>query len=35
MSKTAIIRWWIWALIAIVPGGIWIPSGSLALATHH
>jgi hypothetical protein len=35
MSKTAIIRWRIWGLIAIVPGGIWIPSSSLALATHH
>jgi hypothetical protein len=35
MTKRAIIKWWIWGLIAFVPGAILIPSSALALATHH
>jgi hypothetical protein len=34
MSKSTIIKWWIWGLVAMIPAGILIPSSSLALAAH-
>jgi hypothetical protein len=34
MSKRTIIQWWIWGLVAIMPAGVLIPSGALALAAH-
>lgn len=35
MTKSTIIKWWIWGLIAMIPAGILIPSSSLALAAHN
>src|SRR6266511_1223641 len=34
MSKRTIIHWWLWGLLAIVPGGVLIPSSAVALAAH-
>jgi hypothetical protein len=35
MTKQRIIRWWIWGLVAVVPGAVLIPASALALASHH
>jgi hypothetical protein len=35
MTKRTIIKWWIWGLVAMMPGTILIPSSALALASHH
>jgi hypothetical protein len=35
MSKSTIVRWWIWGLVAMVPAGILIPSSALALAAQN
>jgi hypothetical protein len=35
MTKQTIIKWWIWGLVAMMPGTILIPSSALALASHH
>jgi hypothetical protein len=35
MTKRTIIKWWIWGLVAMLPGTILIPSSALALASHH
>jgi hypothetical protein len=32
MTKRAIIRWWVWGLVAIMPGTILIPPSAVALA---
>jgi hypothetical protein len=35
MTKRTIIKWWIWGLVAMMPGTILIPSSALALASHR
>jgi hypothetical protein len=35
MTKRTIIKWWIWGLVAMLPGTILIPSSALALVSHH
>jgi len=34
MTKRAIIRWWVWGLVAMMPGTILIPPSAVALASH-
>ena len=33
MTKRAIIRWWVWRLVAMMPGTILIPPSAVALAS--
>jgi hypothetical protein len=34
MDKRMITKWWIWGLVAMIPGGILIPASIAALAAH-